>query len=384
MDLLKNLLFTNVTPDKFSKLKDEWKKITKPLEENREKPLRFMRYFLMANYKIKNSRNDNIVREDEIYDWFTTKENIVACNYQADPFTFVRKIINNVEHYISFTKGKGNDGKDNVYMNNIRKLAGGALSLHYILLLAAYNLPKELFDFLLKQLESFLFYFIVTRTATKELERNFSIWADELREIADIKDYDEQTRKLNTFVAERFQKNVEEKQQEVNDALRRYSYYSLQQYRTRYILAKLTQHVDMAFKGLKTPGNLDEYTVLEIEHILPNNPEEELISDFMENNPGKDYEEYKLKLGNLTLLEKPINIVAGRNFFSLKLNEYKNSMNYLTKSIAEIIVVGNNTSINRINQKLKSFDTWNADSIDERQELLIGLANDVWKIELFE
>ena len=49
MDLLKNLLFTNVRLDQFTQLKDEWKKITKPLEKAKEKPLRFLRYFLMAN-----------------------------------------------------------------------------------------------------------------------------------------------------------------------------------------------------------------------------------------------------------------------------------------------------------------------------------------------
>jgi len=381
MDLLKNLLFTNVTPDKFSKLKDEWKKITKPLEENREKPLRFLRYFLMANYKIDNSRKDSTVREDEIYDWFTTKHNITLCNYKSEPFVFVRKIITNVEHFVSLTEGKGNDGKDNVYMNNIRKLAGGALSLHYVLLLSAYNLPKDLFDFLLKQLEAFLFYFIITRTATKELERNFSNWADELRGIAEVKDYEEQKQRLNAFIIERFQKNVIAKQQEFADALKRYNFYSLQQYRTRYILAKLTQHVDMAFKGLKVPVSLDEYTVLEIEHILPNTPSEELLNDFKQKNQDKDYNEYKLKLGNLTLLEKPINIVAGRNFFTSKLNEYKKAKNYLTSSIAELVVVGDNTSINRVNEKLKRFNDWTADSIDERQQLLIKLSNDVWKVE---
>ncbi len=50
MDLLKNLLFTQVKLDQFTQLKDEWKKITKPLERAKEKPLRFLRYFLMANY----------------------------------------------------------------------------------------------------------------------------------------------------------------------------------------------------------------------------------------------------------------------------------------------------------------------------------------------
>ena len=46
MDLLKNSLFTQVKPEEFTKLKNEWKKITAPLERDKEKPLRFLRYFL--------------------------------------------------------------------------------------------------------------------------------------------------------------------------------------------------------------------------------------------------------------------------------------------------------------------------------------------------
>lgn len=385
MDLLKNLLFTNVKLDEFTKLKNEWKKITKPLEENKEKPLRFLRYFLMANYKIENDRSDSTVREDEIYEWFTNKKNVTLCNYQTEPFVFVRKIIKNVETFMSFTQGKGNDGKDNVYMNNIRKLTGGAFSLHYVLLLASYTLPKELFDHLLKQLETFLFYYILTRTPTKELERNFSNWADELRAISALTNADEQKKQLNQFIIERFQKSTTAKSPELSDALKRYNFYSLQQYRTRYILAKFTQYVDMAYKGLSHPGSLDEYTVLEIEHILPNTPNTELLADFKEKNKDKDYSSYKVKLGNLTLLEKPINIVAGRDFFKDKKDEYKKCKNYLTSSLVELHTVGNNSSINRINGKLKAFsDTWTADSIDERQKMLIGLSELIWKIEPLE
>ena len=52
MDLLKNLLFTQVKPEEFTRLKAEWKKITAPLERHKEKPLRFLRYFIMANYDL--------------------------------------------------------------------------------------------------------------------------------------------------------------------------------------------------------------------------------------------------------------------------------------------------------------------------------------------
>jgi len=379
MDLLKNLLFTQVKPVEFTRLKDEWKKITAPLERNKEKPLRFLRYFIMANYKVKNSRSDGVVREDEIYDWLTDKDNAALCDYRNDPFGFVRKITRNVDRYIAFTEGRGNDGAPSLVMETLQQLCGAAFSLHYVLLLAAASFPKELFDHFVRQLESFLFYYIFTKTPTKDLERSFSVWADELREISEIADPKMQKSRLNEFVTERFQKSIDGKEAELSDTLKRYVLGSMQQYRTRYLLAKLTQHVEMAFKGMSVPGSLAEFTALEIEHILPDNPEPELRASFAETNPGKGYDEHKVRLGNLTLLEKPINIVAGNGFFDEKKAEYASSGNYLTRSIAGLSVVGKNSSITRINEKLRAFASWSAHDIEARQEMLIALGKEVWR-----
>ena len=356
MDLLKNLLFTQVKQAQFTQLKDEWKKITKPLEKEKEKPLRFLRYFLMANYVIKNERGDAVVREDEIYDWFIAKDNAALCDYAGKPFEFVRKVIRNVEHYLAFANGLGNDGKPSLAMDSLKRLAGGAFSLHYVLLLAAANFPKPLFDHFVAQLESFLFYYIFTKTPTKVLERSFSQWADELRAIAETTDPVKQKVQLNTFVADRFEKNMAGKSQELADALKRFTLYSMQQYRTRYLLARLTQHVEMAFSGLKNPGSLEPFTKLEIEHILPDNPKPELRATWAAENPNAVYDDYKNRLGNLTLLEKPINIVAGNDFYKAKQTEYGKSGNYLTRSLVALTEVGQNTSISRINAKLVRTD----------------------------
>lgn len=379
MDLLKNLLFTQVKQAQFTQLKDEWKKITKPLETGKEKPLRFLRYFLMANYVIKNERGDSVVREDEIYDWFVTKDNAALCDYANKPFEFVRKVIRNVEHYLAFANGQGNDGKPSLAMDSLKRLTGGAFSLHYVLLLAAANFPKQLFDHFVAQLESFLFYYIFTKTPTKDLERSFSQWADELRAIAETADPVKQKIQLNAFIADRFEKNMAGKSQELADALKRFTLYSMQQYRTRYLLARLTQHVEMAFSGLKVPGSLEPFTNLEIEHILPNKPEDALRAKWVTENPGMIYDDYKNRLGNLTLLEKPINIVAGNDFYSAKQVEYSKSGNYLTRSLVALTNVGQNTSISRINAKLEAFPVWNAAAIEKRHGLLIELARDVWK-----
>ncbi|MHB1370141.1 MAG: DUF262 domain-containing protein [Pseudomonadaceae bacterium] len=379
MDLLKNLLFTQVKQAQFTQLKDEWKKITKPLEKEKEKPLRFLRYFLMANYLIKNERGDAVVREDEIYDWFIAKDNAALCDYAGKPFEFVRKVIRNVEHYLAFANGLGNDGKPSLAMDSLKRLAGGAFSLHYVLLLAAANFPKPLFDHFVAQLESFLFYYIFTKTPTKDLERSFSQWADELRAIAEAGDPVKQKVQLNSFVADRFEKNMAGKSQELADALKRFTLYSMQQYRTRYLLARLTQHVEMAFSGLKVPGSLEPFTNLEIEHILPNKPEDDLRAKWATENPGMVYDDYKNRLGNLTLLEKPINIVAGNDFYTGKQVEYGKSGNYLTRSLVALTDVGQNTSISRINAKLEAFPNWDAASIEKRHAMLIALAQDVWK-----
>lgn len=382
MDLLKNLLFTQVAQKDFTKLKNEWKKITAPLEKAKEKPLRFLRYYLMANYKITNK--ESIVREDEIYDWFVNKDNAKLCEYDEKPFEFVRKIIRNVESYLAFSEGHGNDGNDNTPMANLKKMCGGAFSLHYVLLLAIANVPKPLFDHFVVQLESFLFYYIYTKTPTKELERSFSQWADELRDIAALTDPATQKQQFNDFIDKRFRASMDGKQNELSDALKRYTINSMQQYRTRYFLAKLTQFVDMAYKGVTTPGPLDYYMELEMEHILPNTPEPELRQSFATSNRDADYDEYKNKLGNFTLLEKPINIVASNSFFGAKKVEYTKCKHYLTSSIAELTVVGKNSSINRINEKLKAFDNWTAASIDQRQAILIELAKEVWKTSFIE
>jgi hypothetical protein len=135
----------------------------------------------------------------------------------------------------------------------------------------------------------------------------------------------------------------------------------------------------MAFSGVKVRGSLEPYTSLEIEHILPATPTAELRDVWGYENPKSDYDEFKARLGNLTLLEKPINIVAGNDFYAAKQNEYRKSGNYLTRSLVEITEVGQNTSISRINEKLDAFPSWGATAIDERQELLIALVEDVWK-----
>jgi hypothetical protein len=231
-----------------------------------------------------------------------------------------------------------------------------------------------------KKLEIFLFYYIFTKTPTKELERYFAQWVGELREITKLTDPDIQKTALDGFIDKHFVPNVQAKQTELAAFLGTYTLGTLQYYRTKYLLAKLTQFVELSFTGINDKRTLRDYSGHEIEHILPDNPENELRADFLLKNPGKDYDQYKIKLGNLTLLEKTANIVASNDKYENKCAQYRASGLYFTRSLVEMPTIGTQSSVNRINQFLKVFPDWNAATIDERQQLLINLALEVWRI----
>ena len=377
MDLLKNLLFAQVKPDDFAKLKDKWRNITTPLEQKKQKPLRFLRYYVMANYKVRSADGKGVIREDQIYSWFTDKSNAALAGYSTKPFEFVDTVATNVDYYLSFHNGRNAQGTTSTALSNLRNLTGSALTQHFVLLLAGARLRPDNFEHLVAQIENFLFYYVFTRTSTKELEWILSAWADELRGIAAISDDAGQRAALDEFIDVRFQTTMTAKQDELRDALRRYRLGSIPKYRSRYLLARLTQHVDMAYAGVKTRGLLDPYMNLEIEHVLPQTPRGDLLAEWKLNN-SEDYVSYVHRLGNLTLLEKPHNIVAGNDVFEAKKSLYAHSGNYLTRSIAQLSTVGKNTSVTALNAQLRQFSAWDAKSIDTRTELLIDIALQIW------
>lgn len=352
--------------------KVEWKKVISTLEKAEEKPLRFLRYFIMANYKVNNPPLDEIIREDEIYNWITKPGNVKQCNYEKQPFEFVKFMLANAESYVAFLKGQNKQGNRSENFENIKRLGGGGFRQHLILMLAAKDMSNELLNHLAQQIEALMFYYFVTKEPTKEFERKFSKWAKSLKTIKTKEE-------LNNFILGTITPEITLRE----DAFKRY-FLSLnsdvfQVYRLRYILARLTEYVDRSYLGSKEQKDLSNYIVkgIEIEHILPFNPEKELREAFKE-----DYDQYKIKLGNLTLLEKPMNIVAGNDFFQNKQGIYKNSMFYLTRSLSSFAIVGMNTSISRINSQLKEYKKWDKKSIDSRQELLYNLAKNIWKVEV--
>ena len=368
MDLLKNLLFMKTNSKDYPKLKDRWKKLVDTLDQCGEKPLRFLRYYIMAHHQIDYHRG---IREDEIYDWFVN--NSSAIGIDTDPLTFLSHLIECSEAYAHYLSSEDVRGSENRYLRNLT-LLGGALRQQHILLLAGRHLDPDLFSKLCRAIENLFFCYIITREPTKTFERNFARWSSDLRAVTD-------ETQLDAFLDKYFSSDIRGRSDRFDYAFKELTQDRIQQYRMRYILAKLSQFIEEAAWGNPSHARLDHYITnkVEIEHILPQTPTDEVRSSF---DKTVEYDDYVQKLGNLTLLEKTINSSIGNEGYAKKASGYKESGFLLTKSLVEKPHVGVNTQLNRAVEDLIQFNSWDSSSIDKRQGMLASLARRVWDVPL--
>lgn len=364
MDLLKNLLFMKTTQADYPQLKQNWEVLIKTLDGCREKPLRFLRYFIMSQ-NVMDQRKP--LREDDIYDWFV--DNMKLIELDTKPMALLKRLIECSQAWSNFMDSKDTYGEMNPYLKNLSLLSGAARQ-HFILLLAGRKLSQELFSKLCRGIENLFFCYIITREPTKTFERNFAVWSVDLRNVTD-------DCSLDVFLKEKFTADLLSKREAFDFAFQSMKQSSIQQYRMKYILAKITQYIEK--QAWKNPAhtNLDQYiaSTVEIEHILPQRPNEALRLSFDKQD---QYDMYVEKLGNLTLLEKTINASVSNDSFDKKKPGYQQSEMLLTRSIAEKPNVGENTQLNRAVKELSSFEYWNSETIESRQTMLAKLALSVW------
>lgn len=364
MDLLKNLLFMKTPKGQFDRLKDTWKELQDTIFRMGEKPLRFLRYFIFSRYDVE------LLREDEIYGWFT--KNDALAGYGRDPIGFAKELVSAARAYEKFREGKNERGERNRYLDNIRLLGGQAARQHLILLLAGRHLAPALFDRLAAEVENLFFCYVITREPTRDFERNFAKWATELRAITTEEG-------LEGFIAARFDRAKTDLANRFDDAMGRLTLRSLQLYRFQYVLAKLTQQVDLLAYG-ETEGTrwLGNYVSggYEVEHIFPQTPKAEAAMEF---GPVSDPDVVQ-RLGNLVLVEKSINTSLGNRPYSEKRPVYQQSRLLLTRSLSERPKVGANTRIDRAVASLEPYAAWDEATVQQRQKSLVTLARAVWGV----
>lgn len=370
MDLLKNLLFMHAKGDQFAKLKTHWKALTDAIYQAGEKPLRFLRYYLLATYDL-----DGKLREDAIYDWF--QKNAAATGHEREPLVFASRLLEAAKAYGNFAKGLNVAGDPEAGIQNTQLAGGKSIKQHFILLMAARHLSSAQFSRLAGEVEKTMFAWLITGTPGKEYERRIIEAAHVLRE---IKASDGEA--FEAFLGKHLASERAGLSKAFDQALKGLSTRNVRAFRLRYLLAKLTQHIDLSAYGTsESRSRLADYTAggNDIEHILADKAEPEAREEFGDH--AHDQEVIQ-SLGNLLLIEKSINRAISNGRYSGKITAYGQSKFLLTKCQADTVTpqVGVADKITATVQSLKCWPEWNAGAVEDRQAFLTSLAQTVFDV----
>ena len=367
-DLLKNLLYLNLKEDdQYEKLTLKWRELRERIEDKKEKPMRFLRYFVLSQFDI-----DHRIQEDQVYKWIKNKNNEHETKFESKPLELANQIRTSAEHYINLLHNdKDYSGEKNCDLQNLRILGGKSTRQHMMVLLAAGKLNLEQFSRLVRNLESVLFFYFMTKTRTQVLETKLFSWTKQLRKMGNSNEEFEELIKLisndSAFMQQPFFNNFNNLSEDNFP----------QKYRFRYFLAKFNQYVNVS-AGHEAPKSKDLSQYIEnhdIEHIASEQPNADALLEFGEHQA---YGEQIAKVGNLILIESTINKSAGNLPFSEKKKKYKQSSIFFARTLGDFPKEGlTKKSKNTLND-LVEFKHWNPETIQQRQDLLKKLALKIW------
>ena len=374
MDLVKNLLFSQAKESDFQKIKDRWKEINRNLQACNEEqsPLRFLRYFLMARY------HDGILREDEIYKWIISAKGKKATSFETNPLQLANELVKLSKRYADLVNATmyKRDGGEYPAVTRIGFINKYKSRQHLVLLLALKEgADTSLIETLANELESFFFFSNSMGIQAKYNERLFTQWAVALRKVDDPQEL--ALVMNNTLVPYVKEKLGAFKQAFLN--LHHTHYNPL--YCQRYVLGRIEN-------TLRKQAGMTEHGLLfidslQIEHILPQTPKEDVLTD--EFDDKDDYNNSVSMFGNVTLLESNINQAVNQcndltgDWFEDKQKEYAKSDILCTNLLHHEYGIGKQTQLNTVKADYAyTFYSWDKQAIQNRQQILLKLVFNTW------
>ncbi len=328
-----------------------------------ESPMRFMRHFILAGYAKQK------VQAEEVYGWITNEKNTDRPNYWDDPVGFARELLSAAQAYKNFAAGKLESGVTCRHVRNIWHCAHAARQ-HQILLLAARGAPEDGVVRLAEEIEKLYFVFLITHQSPNKFETDFVAWASILRNITT-------TEGIEDFLEAHLMPRRHALAEAFDHAVRSLSEYNLPRYRLKYVLGRLAQHLNEIAYGDDSEDPLQPYVAarVEIEHILAVGASQQAEAEF---GGEEEARVRRHRLANLTLLEKPLNIVASNKDFSDKVSEYAKSKFLLTSGMNAASRVGSDTSVNRALNWVSAYTDWTTADFNDRENCLVALSREVW------
>lgn len=370
MDLLKNLLFMQASKEQFDQLTAVWKEMIRIIEgpKVREKPLRFLRYYLLSRYADAR-RAAKPLTEDDLYAWLEERKGRSDVAIDTQPLAFAKALRDAARDYERFVVDPP------AALRHITRLSARARQ-HMVVVLASPGLSDEELEYLSDRIEALFVAYLLTRQATKALDLIFANAAPKLRDlIARQPASADRFEALKQFVQSWVAPELSKLNDRLHDALEGLSLD--RKTMVRFVLARVSMHLDhLAGKRSLSVGDYWDY---HIEHILPNTPTPEQKQDF---DLPEQYDDYKHRIGNLTLLESSINSAIGRDYFAEKRSAYAKSDVFMTRALVESQGLGGQGKMDQVGSKLSNFTHWTSKAVDTRHLELKALACDLWRFEL--
>jgi hypothetical protein len=371
VDLLKNLLFMQAKSEAYEKLTKTWKEMVDELESPKvkEKPLRFLRYYILSKFNDARNKSGKPLTEDELYAWLESKKGDERLKIDTNPEGFAKELLAAAKKYKEYVSQSREAGAF------IFKLSP-RMRQHLVMLLATEGLSDECRDYVSLRLEALLVVFVLIKEPTKALDILFANAAPRLREISQrgVADGTMEVLVLKNFFDEQIKPEIEKRKDRIDAALDQLGYSRTAM--SRYLLARIALHVERVANA--PHKEFQTYWGCELEHVLSYTPEAALKQKF--DKPDL-YDYYKQRLGNLLLLEKSINASIGRGAFEEKRKAYEKSNLFMTRSFAKSQSVGLSTDYGDAANLLDSFDDWSSAEIDKRHLGLTKLAKTLWSLE---
>lgn len=365
VDLMKNSLLQvaseKLNDDDYDYIRKKWEEVLEKVVYEIDKPDRFFRHYIMSQPEPDISGS---VTSRKLYDEFN---DIIENKLPVNGFSlvdYIEGMVNEADLYVGLTNGKVDEleGREQQKINNrLQNLNDIGSSHSRTLLLRGFDEFDEFSDLhqLLKYIEVFMIRWkLANYQSGTGLDKIFS----ELCSHAftngtpmEGEPLDEIKNKLN----EESPSDEEVYAGLANEDFSRNS-------QTKYILDMIESHHFMAGEGAGAKSY--NRATVDIEHIAPR-----ATFSADKYSPWRDvlgvdedgFEQYKNRLGNLTLLEDRLNEKASDRPFQQKKDQYKLADFEMTQDIRE------------------TYDIWTKNEIEERSQELADVGVNIWNFDAF-
>lgn len=344
-DLLKNLLLRNLNDKDYENGANQWTQFINILSDENGKPYvstsTFLKHYL-ASKGIYVSKN-------KIYETFERDETVIDIQNTTEIFNLLEDLNINAQYYVGLLSGGGTE--------EIRGCLEMGVKQSLIIGLASRQLNAQKQKKIHELLESLVFSYVAVGARFNTLERSFpEISIDLLKEDT----YDHALAKMKALI-------LNKKEAALSSIAHLKIGTASEKKKVTYILRKLANSLDGG-----------SYNSLTIEHIMP---EDKGDGWGYVTEEGAEYKLLVNRLGNLTLLPKPVNSSLKNKSFEEKIEAYK-TQNTLTRAIVKSI---NDTGTTNtvFDQSIRAYapdvvDVWEVQSIESRTMAMIRLAKHIW------